>query len=296
MYRQQRGPSCARSALVLFALPAGLFYRPAVRSRATRWTLSALALAAGWALAPGAAQAQAQGSPQEPTPLQLDAPPIEEEELGPEAGIRRPAAPDQRTGHWLIQPRLALSVPFGSVATDLPASAVVGAGPAFGVSAGLGLSRYTVLEATGGYALLPGSSRCGGCSSQSLDLGLGLVYHLAQGIAFDPWISYGIAYRRSSFEGDPQTSRRVFTDFSGSVLQGLDVARIALGGDFYPLPWLGFGLFLEVDAGTYLARPENLGRSTYGFFQAGLRLALDPARQGGGAQGRVAWGHAGTGF
>lgn len=269
-----------------------------MRSRATRWplsALSALALAAGWALAPGAAQAQAQGSPQEPAPLQLD---VEEEELGPEAGIRRPAAPDQRTGHWLIQPRLALSVPFGSVATDLPASAVVGAGPAFGVSAGVGLSRYTVLEATGGYALLPGSSRCSGCSGQSLDLGLGLVYHLAQGIAFDPWISYGIAYRRSSFEGDPQTSRRVFEGFSGSVLHGLDAARIALGGDFYPLPWLGFGLFFEVDAGTYLARPADLGRSAYGFFQVGFRLALDPARRGAGAgaQGRVAWGLGGAGF
>ncbi|EYF07932.1 Hypothetical protein CAP_6954 [Chondromyces apiculatus DSM 436] len=219
--------------------------------------------------------ARAQTPPPPDSTDATGAAPADDEE-GPEAGVKRPPAPDQRAGHVLLQPRISLAVPFADLAVDLPANVVVGAGVAFGVNAGVGLGRSAVLQATGNYALLPGSARCNDCSGQSLDLGLGLAYHLTQGLAFDPWISYAVGYRRSSFEGQAQTSRLAF---NGGVFQGIDAARIALGGDFYPLPWLGFGLFLGLDVGTYVVRPEGLGRSTYGNFTAGFQIALDPIRQ-----------------
>ncbi|AKT40880.1 uncharacterized protein CMC5_050370 [Chondromyces crocatus] len=224
---------------------------------------------------PGTALAQVPEEPEDALEAQAEAADADEQE-GPEVGIKRPPAPDQRAGHWLLQPHIGLAVPFGNLAVDLPASTVVGPGVVFGASTGIGLGRSGVLQITGNYALFSGSARCNECSGQSIDLGLGLVYHLAQGLAFDPWLSYSAGYRRSSFEGQAQTSRLAF---NGGVLHGIDAARIALGGDFYPLPWLGLGLYLGVDVGTYLVRPAGLGRSTYGLFNAGFRIALDPVRQ-----------------
>ncbi len=243
-----------------------------MRLRATGWLPLALgAAAAGWLLSPGPAWAQDQ--------TQATAPDAEEDEdLGPEAGIKRPAGLDQRSGHWLLHGRFGLLLPFGDIAPDLPASAAVSAGPAFGGNAGIGISRHTVLEIAGSYALFSGSARCTTCSGQSFDLGLVLVYHLAQGIAFDPWVSYAAGYRQATFNGEAQTSQAGYT-FADTRLHGLDFARVALGGDFYPVPWVGAGLFLEVDAGTYVSRPSDLGRSVYGYFQAGLRLSLDPVRR-----------------
>ena len=67
-----------------------------------------------------------------------------------------------------------------------------------------------------------------------------------------------------------------------------DFARIALGGDFYPLPGVGFGPYLELDLGTYLdlpggstatpggARDDATEASVYAFFGLGARLVLDP--------------------
>ncbi|WP_437683171.1 hypothetical protein [Sorangium sp. So ce131] len=240
-----------------------------MESRSTRWTALALGVAAGaaWVLSTNQGFAQ-------PAEAADDG-----EELGPEAGAKRPAGPDERTGHVLIQGRLGYAQPFGSLATDQPASRVVSGGLAFGAQAGIGLSRVTVLEASGSYALLPAATGCSDCSGRSLDLGLGFVYHLAQGIAFDPWISYGVGYRRASFTWSEGTFARPAA--SDAVFHGLDVARIALGGDFYPVPSFGFGLFAELDAGTYLSRPDgSSGAAAYGFFQVGVRLALDPVPRG----------------
>ncbi|AUX43136.1 hypothetical protein SOCE26_045790 [Sorangium cellulosum] len=241
-----------------------------MESRSTRWTALALGVAAGaaWVLSTNQALAQPAEAADESS-----------EELGPEAGAKRPAGPDERSGHVLIQGRIGYAQPFGSLAADQPASRVVSGGLAFGAHAGIGLSRVTVLEVSGSYALLPAATGCSDCSGRSLDLGLGFVYHLAQGIAFDPWISYGVGYRRASFSWSDGTFAGPAA--SDAVFHGLDVARIALGGDFYPVPSFGVGLFAELDAGTYLSRPgERSGAAAYGFFQAGVRLALDPVPRG----------------
>ncbi|XYI03330.1 hypothetical protein ACMHYB_27630 [Sorangium sp. So ce1128] len=244
-----------------------------MRSRSTRWTAPALGVAAaGWVLS--ASQALAQPADRE-TATAVD----EEEELGPEAGAKRPAAPDERAGHLLLQGRAGYSQPFGSLAVDQPVSDRVSGGLAFGANVGIGLSRVTVLEASGSYALLSAAGGCSGCSGRSLDLGLGFVYHLAQGLAVDPWISYGVGYRRAvlTWSEDPAAGQTAPDD----VFHGLDVARIALGADFYPVSSFGLGVFAELDAGTYLSRPgEGSRAAAYGFFQFGLRLALDPMPRG----------------
>ena len=247
-----------------------------MRSRSTRWATLALgAAAAGWLLSPDLALAQGT------TP---------EEELGPEAGTKRPAGPDERAGNLVIQGKLGYVAPFGSLATNLPSSRVVAGGPAFGASLGIGLSRMTVLELSGAYALLAGSDgsdgsersdrfdSCVGCSGRTFDVGLGLVYHLVQELAFDPWISYGAGYRMATFNGVSQIGSAI-RPLPDAPFHGVDVARIALGGDFYPVSSFGIGLFLGLDAGTFVSRPKGFGQTTYGFFQVGVRLALDPLRR-----------------
>jgi hypothetical protein len=203
----------------------------------------------------------------------------EDEALEQEAGTKRPAGPDDRTGHVLVHGSFGFSQPFGSIAAKVPATRVSG-GAAFGAHLGVGLSRVTVLEASGSYARLHATADCRDCSGTSFDLGLGFVYHIAQGIAFDPWISYGVGYRIATFAGATglASGPQIFPD---SAFRGLDIARVALGGDFYPIPTVGLGAFLEIDAGTYLSRPdERLAATAYGFFQVGVRLSLDPLPRG----------------
>ncbi|WP_438030430.1 hypothetical protein [Sorangium sp. So ce233] len=266
-----------------------------MRSRSTRWTAPALGVAAaGWVLSANQALAQ-------PADRGTTTAAEEDEELGPEAGAKRPAGPDERTGHILLQGRAGYSQPFGSMAAGQPVSEKVSGGLAFGANVGVGLSRVTVLEASGSYAMLSAPGGCNDCSGQSLDLGLGFVYHLAQGLAIDPWISYGVGYRRGVFTWSEDSAAGPVT--SDHVFHGLDVARIALGVDFYPVSPLGVGVFAELDAGTYLSRPgESSGAAAYGFFQVGLRLALDPVPRGtrtpsasAGAPRRIAGQPAGPG-
>jgi hypothetical protein len=209
-----------------------------------------------------------------------------EEDLDPDAGTRRPAAPDQRSGHVLLHGRFGLVAPFGSIGDELPSSAIVGAAPAFGAHLGVGVSRGAVLEVSGSYAKLPGASDCSEtCSGTSLDLGLGLVYHAAQGIAFDPWVSWGAGYRRAVFEGEAKLLEG-YSRLPNGVYHGLDIARLAMGGDFYPIPALGFGGFVALDLGTYVDRPQGLDGATYAFLQVGVRLALDPLPRPGRSAGK----------
>jgi hypothetical protein len=267
---RQRGSS--------FALAVALFYRPLVATRWTRWAALAVGLATGTSVLSAAEEAIAQ-----PTGENNVAP--SEEELGPEAGVKRPAGLDERTGHVLVQAKVGYSQPLGRIAAGLPASNVVSGGAAFGASVGLGLNRGAVLEVSASYARLSAASQCPACAGSSFDLGLGLVYHIAQGIAFDPWISYGAGYRRATFSGS--TGLSAVEGFPEDAFHGLDLARVALGGDFYPAPAFGIGAFVELGAGTYLSRPDDFGAAAYGFLQVGLRLAFDPLPRGTRASARA---------
>jgi len=191
------------------------------------------------------------------------------EESEAEAGTPRPAAPDLRGGHFFLIGKASLVGPSGSIARDLATEDVSDSGGSFGGIVGVGLSRYAVLEAFGSYTLIDES--CAGCEARSFDAGLGFSYHLAQGLAVDPWISYGVAFRSFSFQGPDATGMTLEASYAG-----LDFTRIAIGADFYPVPGFGFGPFVELDLGTYVDRPPETNASVHAFFQLGVRVALDP--------------------
>jgi hypothetical protein len=176
---------------------------------------------------------------------------------------------------------------------------VLGVGRSFDGIFGVGIGRHSTLQLTGDAIQFgsPGSCRVG-CTGQSYVVGLGLTYHLAQGLAFDPWGSFGMAYRHSIFEVTaPDPTQNAGRPLVSQTYKGFDVARIAFGGDFYPFPWGAVGAFVEADIGTNLGRPAPLvalppnvtdGPRTYGYFQIGVRIAFDPMRRGSSPRARAA--------
>lgn len=253
---------------------------PVHPSRSPRRLRSAALLAAG-SLAAALAAA---------LPCQAEEPPAKEPELEPGAGTPRPPPPDGRTGHLLLYPRfsytggagsLAALSPIEAITTSTTTSDVVGAGMSFGGLIGVGIARSASLQIDGSYTMFAAPSTCDNCKGSSFDVGLGLAYHLTQGIAVDPWGSFGLGIRKQSYTilsdlALPRTSTKVIDQ----AYFGLDFARIALGADFYPLPYLGLGPYFEADVGTNLSRPNpTFSASAYAFFQVGVRLAFDPFRR-----------------
>jgi hypothetical protein len=225
-------------------------------------------------------------------PQQTSFPPPEEDN-----GTARPAAPDTRTGHVYIAASVGAVGPVGSVGPSVATQSIAGVGYDVGGMLGVGIGRYGAVQIFGGRSVFSSPAGCTtvGCGGSSFVVGAGITYHLVQGIAFDPWGSFGMAYRGSLFQ--VVAPQNVVVDgqaYAANHLapqnyQGLDVARIAFGGDYYPVPWFGFGPFVEVDVGTNLHRPAPLvtlppnvieGPRTYGFFQVGFRIAFDPMRHG----------------
>lgn len=204
-------------------------------------------------------------------------------------GTPKPYADDERTGHVLVRGALGLAAPAGSVASGAAFGDVASAGAAFGGALGVGISRHAVLDLSASYALFGGTERCEACSASSFSASMGLSYHLAQGVAIDPWIRLGSGFRSAELDTSGATSSSVA---GGGGYLGLDVVQLAFGASFAPVAGVGFGPFVGLDLGTFLERPsrtsaagEVLGTtgSTYALFQLGMRFELDPRRWFGGA-------------
>ena len=261
--------------------------RPPVRLRPFAPGVSA-ALATFAALAALAPRPAAAAEPQQPT---FAAP---EEDDGKE----RPFAPDQRTGHIYLSPIFGVVGAVGDAGPNIPLSSLISLGYSVGGILGLGVSRHATVQVFGERSAFeaPGNCRVG-CSGWGYSLGLGVTYHLSQALAVDPWGSFGMAYRRSIFQTMAPLTQTVDGTMcaQGAICSesygGFDVARIAFGGDFYPVPWVGFGPYVEVDAGTNLGQPYvtppvalppnvSTGPRAYAYFHLGVRVTFDPIRQG----------------
>lgn len=174
------------------------------------------------------------------------------------------AAPDARGGRVFVAPAIAWSVPAGSAESGARQGDAAAAGPTYGGSVGLGLSRRLVLQATGSYSKLGTPDLCPACKATSLAVGLGVEYHLVDGTPFDPWAGFGVAYRSFAVDAGGQTT----------TWSGLDWARLSVGGDYWVARSVGFGPYLEWDLGRYLSRSNGTidSGSTHSFLAAGARF------------------------
>lgn len=233
-----------------------------------------------------AAPLRASAEPPPPAP-KVDA----DDEAGPDAGSRHPLAPDMRTGNIYLAGKFGVTPPAGHLALVPPNSLtasratadITGTGMSFGGTLGVGISRHASFDASGAYSLFGSPTGCGTqCKGHSYDLGLGLSYHVAQGVAVDPWGSFGLGYRAATFITKVDTSGAATGVPNTQQYRGFDFARIALGADFYPTPFFGFGPYFEVDVGASLNPPAGsppvTGVATYAFVHFGVRLAFDPFR------------------
>lgn len=238
---------------------------------------AAAGLAAALAALPAAAQGKPGGAPSIPT--------VEVEGEG-ETGTERKAAPDERKGHLYFGIGATAVGPAGSMGPQTPSTTLASAGFGFTGFFGIGVGRHATVQIFGDRTIFLSPGACTkDCQGRAFSLGLGMTYHLAQGLAFDPWGSFGMAYRDSTFEAvnpaNPE-GRRVSQHY-----RGIDWARIAFGGDFYPTPFFGFGPWIEMDLGSSFSWPKplvtlspdvNYSR-TYAMFQVGIRVAFDPMRK-----------------
>lgn len=215
------------------------------------------AAALGLALASAGAPARAESDPNVPRP--------------------RPTPPDPRS----FRPTLALHYGFSTLFGyfEEGRSQQKLASDAFVPSLRLALpvSRAVAVEAFGFYGDYDYDSSgttpdCASCQARTLGGGLGLAYHLLEGVPFDPWFSAGAGLRRS------QLTLPVGAGTTKYTYTGLDALRISLGADYYPVSFVGIGPYVEFALGRYLDRspgPLDDG-GTYGTLGFGLRLVLNP--------------------
>lgn len=173
---------------------------------------------------------------------------------------------DTLSGHFVVAGSASYALPFGDVSEDVSQRDRVGTGLGYGLDFGYGLSGHVAAGVYGQFLQLGDGNDCSDCDASSFAGGAFVRYHLAQGLRFDPWLSYGIGYRTQSskFGGDTRT------------YSGLDWARVQIGGDWYALSQFGLGPLLELSAGSFFNRPsDESGGGVHFRFLVGLRLVLD---------------------
>ncbi len=235
---------------------------------APRCTCSALVVASLLALAPCAFAETPSEPDADEEPVQ--APPE------PGEGLSRAAAPDMNRGAILVSIGAGLFAPAYDTLGAVDLTTALAPGVGFRGALGFGLSRHVSLDLNGAYGLLSAGESCSTCSGNSLSVGLGLTYHLAQGLAFDPWASFGVNYRSMTIDAPGRSAANGAGSYSG-----WDFARLALGGTYYPVPFLGFGPYLEASFGGFRLLPDGRTSSgVYTFIDFGLRVTFDPLRPG----------------
>jgi hypothetical protein len=200
--------------------------------------------------------------PQGPPTSPEVAPPTTPNRDGEEPEPKVVPARDTVGGHLAVGAAVGLFVPFGSVDSSIAQSKIIGSGLLLGGDITYGVSRTVMVGLYGEVAMPSGSGPWSGQNASSIAAGPLLRYHLVQGTRFDPWLSYGIGFRRLSSGNASYT--------------GIDWARLALGGDWYAASNLGFGPLLELSMGTFVDSSGSLGsKAVNAEFVLGARLVFD---------------------
>jgi hypothetical protein len=186
----------------------------------------------------------------------------------PPAGDREEQDPtvvparDTVGGHLAVGAVVGLFVPFGSVDSSIAQREIIGSGLLLGGDITYGVSRTVMAGVYGEVAMPSGTGPWSGQNALAIAAGPMVRYHLVQGTRFDPWLSYGIGFRRLS---------------NGNVsYTGIDWAHLELGGDWYAASNVGFGPLLELSMGTFLDSNRTLGsKAVNAEFVLGARLVFD---------------------
>lgn len=212
-------------------------------------------------------------------------------ELEEDPSLEGPAAapaPDRVARAFRLGASLGVAVPAGYLGYERPFRQFASEGASFGGAAELGISRSFALAAFGAYEAYGAPSACPDCTATGLVGGLGLVYHLAQGIAVDPWVRYGVGYRSAAVSVPEQQAAPLLGGPSSGTFRSLDVVSLAIGADYYPLPTFGLGIFAGLDVGRSFSRPlPDSGAGTSTLWTFGMRVAWAPGQVNLASEKRV---------
>ena len=180
----------------------------------------------------------------------------------------RPTAPDTRAGKPTIALEGGYSRLFGTAETGLYQSEAAGWGYSPGLQLAYPFTRHVAVELRGSKASYSTTDLCPSCKTTSLVVAPGLVYHLVDGVPFDPWFSFGVGYRKTEIKND----------FGTSSYTGFDFLRYTLGMDYYPARHIGFGPFFDLSFGKYTSSSRanvDLGHGR-ALTLVGLRVVISP--------------------
>lgn len=195
-----------------------------------------------------------------------------------------PNSPDTLAGHLRLSLGFVGTLPFGNLQSPTKDDDIqVGFNANFGNGIGIdgefsvGVSRHVDIGAYGQYLWMGGNSIDTdadppqvqeslvqkGFSPNIFAAGAFVGYHLVQGTQFDPWISYGLGYRKTSN--------------ANVAFSGMDFIRLRVGGDWYAAPAFGFGPYVGMDMGLFWKRSKQTIQSKSLHFMAffGFRAVFD---------------------
>ena len=197
--------------------------------------------------------------------------------------VRLRPAPDDLSGHIILAPKLAYSVPAGSAESGYAHRAFTTSGASFGADLAFGISRYVALHGRFDYGTYKSNAHCptdGTCEASSIAFGVGIDYHIVNGASLAPWLRVGVGYRTMHHN-------LRWNNFDEKLTYaGFDWLHLAMGADWYPTTLLGLGPFMALDIGTYGSRPDTAppqtsgerGSTVHTLFSLGIRVVVDPMR------------------
>ena len=183
-----------------------------------------------------------------------DTAPAPSKQSRPESTPELKASPDTRTGTLYLGVAPAVFVPFGG---DYQQGAnpydVLGAMGGLRAQLGYAISRDGIIGLNGEFGTTVGSSSEGQSTIQgsgsTFAIGVHYRYALTTGLKFDPWFSYGIAYR--GVDSD--------TTFGPMTRSGIDWLRIECGSEWYPVGVFGISPVVGMTFGTLFADGSQSG-------------------------------------
>lgn len=176
---------------------------------------------------------------------------------------------DSLAGHVIVSGSVAAAWPTGKLEADVSQRQLIStAGTVAALDLAYGFGSWFTVGAWWQYGRFGAGPSCPGCIASTLGIGVDLGYHPLGVRRFDPFVTAGLGYRSTAI------GNGLSPDITYS---GFEWLRLQSGMDYYPFDHVGFGAFVELDAGNFLHRANTPLASTAAHEQLllGGRVSFD---------------------
>jgi hypothetical protein len=176
---------------------------------------------------------------------------------------------DSLDGHVSAAGSVGAAWPSGKLEADVSQRELLShTGPVAAIDLAYGIGSWFTVGAWWQYGRFDSGLRCAGCVASTLSVGADFGYHPLAVERFDPFVVAGLGYRSTAI------GNGVSPDITYS---GFEWLRLQSGMDFYAFDHVGFGAFVELDAGNFLHKTSTPLPSTATHEQilVGARIVFD---------------------